>query len=198
MGAEPWFYSVPYQNDIFGALQALRKRELEADRYFQDEILRAAGRLPATLDEVPELMRESGTRSILDIINGVSETPEFCTVASEPTSQPIALAVPTYLKNEERRSFSAMNAQILGGPAGALLLRAFTQWKKLFSSQTNRFRSKFHLRLTEHSNAMPASERCPGQPSFGGFPNAAICVKRASGPSAESEGGEANFRRVAA
>jgi hypothetical protein len=33
MGAEPWYYFVPYQPDINRALLELRQREFEAGRY---------------------------------------------------------------------------------------------------------------------------------------------------------------------
>jgi hypothetical protein len=33
MGAEPYYYVVPYQTDVGAALQALRRREFEAGRY---------------------------------------------------------------------------------------------------------------------------------------------------------------------
>ena len=33
MGASPYFYFTPYQDDIHAALQALREKEFEAGRY---------------------------------------------------------------------------------------------------------------------------------------------------------------------
>jgi hypothetical protein len=34
MGAEPWFYFVPYQSDIEKAMRELQEREFRAGRYY--------------------------------------------------------------------------------------------------------------------------------------------------------------------
>ena len=39
MGGHPWYYSVPYVEDIAGALSALREREFRAGRYYPAEKL---------------------------------------------------------------------------------------------------------------------------------------------------------------
>ncbi len=76
MGAEPYWYIVPYEADIEAALQKLRQREFQAGRYnpvtpFPEFPVDAgaAGSTPqhGSIEEVLEGMDEDGTRSILDI-----------------------------------------------------------------------------------------------------------------------------------
>jgi hypothetical protein len=77
MGAEPWDYFVPYEDNIQAALDKLREREFLAGRYNGSE------NGPETIEEIMEWMDEDGTRSILDITT-VAEEPNFCTVAPLP------------------------------------------------------------------------------------------------------------------
>jgi len=85
MGAEPYFYFVPYQNDIDAALQELRAREFQAGRYnpvmpfLQFPIGRqspAPGAQHATIEEALEDSDADGTRSILDL-HRVADEPDF-------------------------------------------------------------------------------------------------------------------------
>jgi hypothetical protein len=87
MGGEPYFYIVPYQNDVGAALQALRKREFEAGRYnpvmpFPSRHFPLGPRSPApgrkhpSIEAALEASDADGTRSILDI-ESVSDTPDF-------------------------------------------------------------------------------------------------------------------------
>jgi len=87
MGGEPYYYFVPYQQDIGAALQALRRREFEAGRYnpampFPSRYLPlgpespAPGRQHDSIEEALEDSDADGTRSILDI-ERVSDTPDF-------------------------------------------------------------------------------------------------------------------------
>jgi hypothetical protein len=73
MGAEPWDYFVPYENDIQAALDRLREREFRAGRF------RGSEEEPATIEEAVEMMDADGTGSILDI-TAVGEAPDFFTV----------------------------------------------------------------------------------------------------------------------
>src|SRR5262245_36722737 len=73
MGAEPWDYFVPYEEDVQAALEKLRHREFEAGRFHLSELQ------PAFIDDAVENAGADGTRSILDI-SDVSETPDFCAV----------------------------------------------------------------------------------------------------------------------
>lgn len=77
MGAEPWDYFVPYEEDIQNALEKLRVREFRAGRY------RGAENHPATIEEAFENMDEDGTASILDITH-VADEPEFFAVVPVP------------------------------------------------------------------------------------------------------------------
>jgi hypothetical protein len=76
MGAHPYWYFVPYEDDFEAALQKLRLREFQAGRYnpvtpFQtfpvDLSAPAAGAKHASIEQVMEQGDEAGTRSILDI-----------------------------------------------------------------------------------------------------------------------------------
>src|SRR5579859_335014 len=79
MGAQPYWYFVPYQVNVHAALEALRMREFEAGRYspvlrdvdFDPEALEGQRPGPAH-DSIEAAVRETarsgeGTRSILDV-----------------------------------------------------------------------------------------------------------------------------------
>jgi hypothetical protein len=76
MGGEPYFYIVPYQDDIVAALEDLRQREFQAGRY--NPVVPFPGFSPSTDSPSPGARHPSiadalaaadanGTRSILDL-----------------------------------------------------------------------------------------------------------------------------------
>jgi hypothetical protein len=76
MGADPYWYFVPYEADFNSALQKLRDREFQAGRYHPvtpvqrfpvDPSAPGAGAQHGSIEEVMEAADEDGTRSILDI-----------------------------------------------------------------------------------------------------------------------------------
>lgn len=74
MGAEPYQYTVPYEEDIQSALEKLRAEVFASGQFNGAEFN------PATPEEAVEMAEEDGTRSILDIMQ-VSDTPDFCCAA---------------------------------------------------------------------------------------------------------------------
>lgn len=77
MGAHPYWYFVPYEDDVEAALQKLRLREFQAGRYNPvtprqtfpiDLSAPAPGAKHASIEQVIEQCDETGTRSILDIM----------------------------------------------------------------------------------------------------------------------------------
>ena len=62
MGAEPWDYFVPYEEDVQAVLDKLRQCEFQAGRYRN-----YSGTKPATIREAVENADASGTASILDM-----------------------------------------------------------------------------------------------------------------------------------
>lgn len=95
MGAHPYFYFVPYQEDINAALQELRQREFEAGRYnpvipFLEFPLGPDAPEPgaehSSIEEAFEDADADGTRSILDL-DHVSENPDFCAVSPLPPEE---------------------------------------------------------------------------------------------------------------
>ncbi len=89
MGAEPYFYFVPYQPDTAAALHELRQREFRAGRY--NPVLPfppcpvgprspAPGARHASIEDAQEDAGAEGTRSILDL-DRVSDEPDFGAVA---------------------------------------------------------------------------------------------------------------------
>ena len=70
MGAEPWQYFVPYEQDTQAALEKLKEREFRAGRFRYSE------ENPTTIDEAREIADADGTGSILDI-DGVGDEPDF-------------------------------------------------------------------------------------------------------------------------
>ena len=61
MGAEPWQYFVPYEQDTQAALEKLKEREFRAGRFRYSE------ENPTTIEEAREIADADGTGSILDI-----------------------------------------------------------------------------------------------------------------------------------
>jgi hypothetical protein len=88
MGAHPWFYFVPYEQDITKCLQTLRQREFKAGRYspsesfprFPVDLRHEPGCKHASIDAARAAADASGTRSILDMTR-VSAAPDFGAVA---------------------------------------------------------------------------------------------------------------------
>ena len=83
MGANPYWYFVPYEADVDAALQKLRLREFQAGGYNPvtpflsfpiDPSAPATGAAHDSIEQVIEQCDESGTRSILDIAQ-VAPTP---------------------------------------------------------------------------------------------------------------------------
>lgn len=74
MGAEPYDYTVPYEQDIQAALDKLRQRVFESGQYNGSELN------PPSPEAALEMTEADGTRSILDI-NQISEEPDFCCAA---------------------------------------------------------------------------------------------------------------------
>jgi hypothetical protein len=92
MGAEPYFYIVPYQEDIDAALQKLREQEFQAGRYnpavWSPFFSRgeSPGAQHATIDEAREAAEADGTRSILDL-DHISDEPEICAASPVPEEE---------------------------------------------------------------------------------------------------------------
>ena len=89
MGAHPWSYFVPYQQDVEAALNALREREFRAGRYNR-EWAAAYPQEPRSIEEVLERCQETGSRSILDMF-AVSDTPQICAVTPLPREELVRL-----------------------------------------------------------------------------------------------------------
>ncbi len=84
MGAEPWDYFVPYEENIQAALAKLRQREFAAGRYYPSEDN------PATIEEAIEMADATGTQSILDI-ERIAEQPDYSAVAPLPASEQVRI-----------------------------------------------------------------------------------------------------------
>jgi hypothetical protein len=91
MGTQVWFYVVPYEKNLQGALDKLREREFLAGRYFPaswelefslDEcatlLLQPSESVPAhaSIEEAREAAAEDGTKSILDV-DHISEAADW-------------------------------------------------------------------------------------------------------------------------
>jgi len=70
MGAEPWQYFVPYEQDTQAALEKLKEREFRAGRFRYSE------ENPTTIEEAREIADADGTGSILDI-DQAGDEPDF-------------------------------------------------------------------------------------------------------------------------
>ncbi|MEI9931723.1 MAG: hypothetical protein WDM89_14585 [Rhizomicrobium sp.] len=88
MGGHPWWYLVPFENDVANSLEALRQREFKAGRYnpaedfpkFPVDLNHAPGCKHTSIDEAREESDADGTRSILDV-SGIGGEPDFDIVA---------------------------------------------------------------------------------------------------------------------
>jgi hypothetical protein len=88
MGAHPWFYFIPYEQDITKGLETLREREFKAGRYnpsepfprFPVDPRHVPGSKHSSLEAARAAADASGTRSILDMTR-ISAKPDFGTVA---------------------------------------------------------------------------------------------------------------------
>ena len=89
MGAELWYYFVPYQSNIQKALNELREREFRAGRY--NLVIRfpkfpvsgdhpGPGAKHRSIQEACDAADAGGTRSILDMIR-IADDPDFHTVS---------------------------------------------------------------------------------------------------------------------
>ncbi|OCQ98847.1 hypothetical protein BCD64_22620 [Nostoc sp. MBR 210] len=78
MGAEPWHYFVPYEENVNFTLQNLREREFKARRFY------GAESNPSSIEEALENAEYEGTASILDMIE-VTDEPQDCAVCPVPT-----------------------------------------------------------------------------------------------------------------
>ena len=89
MGAHPYWYFVPYEQDLDAALQKLRLREFQAGRYNPamhfinfpvDPSKPSSGPRHSSIDQARQAADADGTRSILDI-DAIGDGPDFCTAA---------------------------------------------------------------------------------------------------------------------
>src|SRR5262249_51635549 len=88
MGGHPWWYLVPYEQDVLKSLEALRQREFAAGRYnpaedfpkFPVDLNHAPGCKHASIDDAREDADADGTRSILDV-SDVRPAPDYDAVA---------------------------------------------------------------------------------------------------------------------
>lgn len=101
MGAEPWIYFVPYQQDFQLALEQLRDQEFKAGRYFPANYENFAedfgGELPGSIDEAREMADADGTQSILDM-ERVADEADYSVVrrlTAEELQQYFGTAQPT-------------------------------------------------------------------------------------------------------
>jgi CTP:molybdopterin cytidylyltransferase MocA len=72
-----WRHFVPFQADVRVALEKLRQREFKAGRFTQSADQPATS--PRTIDQALARSDATGTRSVLDMADGISPTPQlFC------------------------------------------------------------------------------------------------------------------------
>lgn len=116
MGAEPYYYVVPYEDDLNAALQKLREREFQAGRYnpampMLTFPIRDGSPAPGCQhDSIEEAMAEAeeeGTRSILDIFR-IGDAPDFGTagpLSEERLEELFGTTQPTIEMIEESGEF---------------------------------------------------------------------------------------------
>jgi len=88
MGGHPWWYLVPYEEDVARSLEALRQREFKAGRYnpaesfplFPVDLRHAPGCKHPSIDAARDAADADGTRSVLDV-SRIGAKPDFDAVA---------------------------------------------------------------------------------------------------------------------
>ena len=92
MGAHPYWYYVPYKDDINAALQELRQREFNAGRYNPavpfirfpiDPSKPGPGAKHRSINDAQRAADADGTRSILDI-EQITDEPDFAAASPMP------------------------------------------------------------------------------------------------------------------
>ena len=116
MGAEPYWYFVPYQPEIQAALQELRRREFQAGRYnpaVPFPVYPVGPKSPspgaqhASIADAVQAAGASGTRSILDA-ERVAAQPDYFAVAPLAPSvlqQLYGTKTPTHEMIQKNRDF---------------------------------------------------------------------------------------------
>lgn len=116
MGAEPYYYVVPYADDLNAALQKLREREFQAGRYnpampMLTFPIRDGSPAPGcqhdSIEEALAEAEEEGTRSILDIFR-IGDAPDFGTagpLSDERLEELFGTTQPTIEMIEESGEF---------------------------------------------------------------------------------------------
>jgi hypothetical protein len=106
MGGHPYWYFVPYQDDIQGALDALRIREFQAGRYNPavpfpsfpvDLAVPGPGARHRSIDDAASDADADGTRSILDLFK-IGTEPDYGVAAAIPDErlqEPFGTTKPT-------------------------------------------------------------------------------------------------------
>ena len=101
MGAEPWDYFVPYEQDVQAALTKLKEQVFRAGRYRYSE------ENPSSIEEARDIAEADGTASILDM-DRVGADPDFGVVAPMSPERLVALfgtAQPTREMIERNQDF---------------------------------------------------------------------------------------------
>ena len=80
MGAEPWKVFTPYRESAEQALLEVQHREFEAGNFDPHGILAADGITPESIDELREIMEDSGTATVLDMLH-TAESPQWFAAA---------------------------------------------------------------------------------------------------------------------
>jgi hypothetical protein len=105
MGAHPWFYAVPYDEDICRALETLREREFRAGRYYPAEQFprfpvdpnHAPGCKHASIKAARAAAGGNGARSIVDM-QKIADRPDFgvvCAISGDELEEFFGSLTPT-------------------------------------------------------------------------------------------------------
>lgn len=90
MGAEPWSVLTDYQNDIQNALFECQNREFAEGNYDPYGILEQEDIKPDSIDELREMMEDSGTGTVMDMLR-ISDQPDFFSACPLPAERLLSL-----------------------------------------------------------------------------------------------------------
>ena len=90
MGAEPWLVFTAYRENLQQALLEVQDREFQSGSWDPTGILAEEGLEPRSIDELREMLEDTGTGSVLDMLH-VGDSPDFFTVSPIPADQLVQL-----------------------------------------------------------------------------------------------------------
>ena len=86
MGAEPWHVFTPYRESVQQALLEVQDREFNSGNYDPYGVLEEEGLEPTSMDDLREMMGDSGTGTVIDILR-ITDRPDYFAACPIPPNK---------------------------------------------------------------------------------------------------------------